>query len=204
MAIGTLKIENYLPVVKLNKGLRTALPIRTASTLTVDSTSTFTGAATFTAAPVFTTAPSGPVTSSVLASSGNTTITAAMSGATMLFDSAGGITYTLPTPVVGLTYYFFRSVLQTSSAHVITAGSGKFLLGTLAMFSGEVVTPSSTLGPFMVAGNGTTHIQYTTNCTTTGGGAGSWSKFVAISTTVWAVTGVEKSPSGSLATPFST
>lgn len=191
------KIEEYIGGIREN-GLVTDKAVTFGTTLAV------TGVATFTAAPVFTAAPTGPVSTSVLASSGNTTLTAAMSGATLLFDSAAGITFTLPTPVVGMTYNFFTSVTQTSSAHVVTAGAGKFLLGAVAMFSGEDVTPSATLGPKMYAGNGTTHIQYTTNGTTTGGGAGTNLKFVAISTTVWAVSGIVKSPSGTLATPFST
>lgn len=35
MAIGTKKIENYVPVVKLNQGIYTALPIQTTGNLTV-------------------------------------------------------------------------------------------------------------------------------------------------------------------------
>jgi hypothetical protein len=168
--------------------------------VTIPGTALVTGVATFTGTPVF----NGGRASSVLASSGNTTITAAMSGSTLLFDAAAGVTYTLPTPVVGLEYNFIVSVLQTSGANVVTSVSAVFQAGSVATFSGEAVTPSSTLGPMMFAGNGTTHVKTTTNGTTTGGGVGSWLKYVCISATVWYVTGVLKSPSGSIATPFST
>ncbi len=140
-----------------------------------------------------------------VASGGTTrTLTAAGSGTTNLFDSAAGITYTLPTPVAGMEFTFLWSVGQTSSNHIVTAGAGKFLSGAIIMFSGEDVTPSSTLGPKMFAGNGTTHIKYTSNATTLGSGIGTWLFFKALSTTVWLVSGVVNSPSGTLATPFST
>lgn len=133
------------------------------------------------------------------------TLTAAGSGTTNLFDSAAGITYTLPVPVAGQMFRFIWTVLQTSSAHVVvTDAATTFLLGAVAMFSGEDVTPSATLGPKMFAANGTTIVKTTTNGTTTGGGIGSWMEFRAISTTVWFVNGVIKSPSGSIATLFST
>lgn len=131
-------------------------------------------------------------------------LTAADSGSTNLFDSAAGITYTLPAPVVGLNYGFLWTVLQTSSAHVVVTHAGTvFLSGAVSMFSGEAVAPSATLGPFMFAGNGASHLRTTTNGTTTGGGIGGWMHFRCTSATIWTVTGVLKSPSGNLATPFS-
>lgn len=127
------------------------------------------------------------------------------SGGTFLFDRASGTSYTLPVPVVGLYYEFYVSVLQTAGANVIiTNAASVFLTGAIIAFSGEDVTPSSTLGPKMFAGNGTTHVKTTTNGTTTGGGVGTRFAVHAISATVWYVTGVVKSPSGSIATPFST
>lgn len=143
---------------------------------------------------------------SVAASGGTTRIlTAANSGSLNLFDSAAGITYTLPAPAVGLQYNFVTSTLQTSSAHVVVTDAGSTLLiGSVVMLSGEDVTPSATLGPKMFAANGSTHIKYTSNGTTTGGGIGTWLQFTCISATRWHVIGVVKSPSGSIATPFST
>lgn len=142
----------------------------------------------------------------VTASGGTTrTLTAANSGSLNLFDSAAGITYTLPAPVVNLQYDFCTTVLQTSSAHAVVTDAGTtFLVGSIGMFSGEAVTPSSTLGPMMFAANGTTHVKYTSNGTTTGGGVGTWLRFTCVSSTQWFVQGIVKSPSGTIATPFST
>lgn len=193
-----LLLENYEPCVA-ESGLNTNKAVALGSTLAV------TGVATFTAAPVFTAAPTGQKTTNVLASSGNTTITAATSGSTRLFDSAAGITYTLPAPVVGLQYDFLWTVAQSSSNHIIVTDAGTtFLNGGVIMFSGENVTPSATLGPKAFAANGTTHIKYTSNATTTGSGVGTWLRFTCVSATQWLVQGVVNSPSGSIATPFST
>lgn len=148
-----------------------------------------------------------PVTQGPTTASGGTTRTlvASASGSTNLFDSAAGITYTLPAPVVGLVFDFLWTVLQTSSAHVVVTDAGTtFLNGAVTMFSGEDVTPSATLGPKQYAGNGTTHIKTTTNGTTTGGGIGGWMRFRCTAATLWTVTGNIKSPSGTLATIFST
>ena len=141
----------------------------------------------------------------VVASGGVTRVLlAASSGSTNLFDSAAGITYTLPAPVVGLRYRFLWSVLQTSSAHVVvTDAASTFLQGVVQMFSGEAVTPAVNVGPYQFAGNGSSHLRTTTNGTTTGGGIGGWMEFVCTAATLWTVTGNVKSPSGNMATPFS-
>ncbi len=134
------------------------------------------------------------------------TLTAGDAGRTNLFDAATTITYTLPAPVVGLgPFKFLWTALETGGqAHVVvTNAASVFLQGAVAMFSGEDVAPSATLGPKMFAGNGTTHLRTTTNGTTTGGGIGSWLEFTCTAATIWTVTGVLKSPSGTIATPFS-
>jgi hypothetical protein len=135
------------------------------------------------------------------------TIVKSKSNGVYLFDlAAGGITYVLPVPVKGLVYTFIWSVAQTSGVNeVITDASGTaFLLGSVFMFSGENVTPSGTLGPAQFNANGTTHVEMETNGTTKGGGAGGQVIFMALSATQWYVTGYLNSPSGTLATPFST
>ncbi len=147
-----------------------------------------------------------PVTTRVPAASGGATriLTAATTGSVNKFDAATGITYTLPTPAVGLYYDFIVTTLQTSGNNIITAVAAVFLTGAVIGFSGEVVTPSSTLGPFMFAGDGSSHVKFSTNGTATGGGIGSWYRFLCISSTLWFVTGVSKSPSATMTTPFST
>lgn len=186
-------------------GFVTAKNITTTGNLAVTGTATITGVATFTAAPVFTAAPTGQKTASVLASSGNTTITAATSGSTRLFDSAAGIAYVLPAPVVGLSYRFLWTVSQSSSNHTITTDAGTtFINGGNATFSATDVTPSATLGPKFFAANGTSHVKFTSNATTLGSAAGSWLEFVCYDATHWFAWGVIDSPSGTIATPWST
>lgn len=198
----SLLLEQYLPVV-LEGGLNTNKAVALGSTLAV------TGATSLGAVSVTSLSSTGAFTgvkATVTASGGTTrTLTAAGSGSINLFDSAAGITYTLPAPSVGLVFEFLTTVLQTSSAHVVITDAGTtFLQGAITMFSGEDVTPSATLGPKMYAANGTTHVKYTSNGTTTGGGIGTYLRFVCVSATQWQVSGYVKSPSGTLATPFST
>lgn len=143
-----------------------------------------------------------PVTAS---SSAAVTLKRSQSNGTFLFDRASGTSYTLPSPAAGLFFTFYVSVLQTSGANVVvTNAASVFLVGAIQMFSGEAVTPAVNVGPYQFAGNGTTHIKTTTNGTTTGGGVGSWMVYHCISATQWMVTGLLKSPSGNMATPFST
>lgn len=204
-------IENYNMAVRQSRGLKTKLPVTLSGTssnlavggtLAVTGTSTFTGVATFTAAPVFN---GGRVATVAASSSATVTLTAAQSGGIFLMDRASGTQYTLPAPVVGLQYEFYDSVLQTTGANVVVTDAGTtFVTGSIVAFSGENVTPSATLGPKQFAGNGSSHIKVTTNGTTTGGGIGTWLRAVCVSSTLWYITGVVNSPSGSIATPFST
>jgi hypothetical protein len=143
-----------------------------------------------------------PITAS---SSASVTLKRSQSGGTFLFDRASGTSFTLPSPSAGLWFRFYVSVLQTSGANVVVTNAGTvFLLGVVQMFSGEAVTPAVNVGPYQFAGNGSSHIKTTTNGTTTGGGIGSWMDYHCVSATVWLVNGVLKSPSGNMATPFST
>lgn len=143
-----------------------------------------------------------PITASASAA---VTLKKSQSGGSFLFDRASGTSYTLPAPSAGLWFRFYVSVLQTTGANVVVTNAATvFLLGALHVFSGEAVTPAVNLGPYQFAGNGTTHIKTTTNGTTTGGGAGSWMTYHCLSATQWMVTGILKSPSGTITTPFST
>lgn len=196
----TQYIEYFDPNIAQN-GLNTQKAVRLESTLAVI------GVATFTAAPVFTAAPTGPVKLPVTASGGSArTLTAAASGSVNLFDAATSITYTLPAPAVGLYYDFLWTALETGGqAHVIVTDAGTtFVTGYVETISDVDVTPSATLGPKGFAGNGSSHIKVTMNGTTLGGGIGTFLRFVCISATVWNVSGIIRSPSGTIATPFST
>lgn len=186
------KVEDFYP--GLREGWNFSKPV------TMDSTLAVTGATTFTVAP------SGPLKQNVMASSGNTTITAATSGSVRLFDAATTTAYVLPVPAVGLYYDFLWTALETGGqAHSITTDAGTTLVvGYVAMFSDVNVTPSATLGPKGFAGAAAdTFVKITMNGTTTGGGIGTWLRFTCVSATAWNVTGIVRSPSGTIATPFS-
>lgn len=120
------------------------------------------------------------------------------SGALCLLDSAAGVVYTLPAPVVGMQFEFAVSVSVTSNAHkIITDAATTFLLG--AVLEGSIATAS----PAGFSANGTTIRALSANGTTTGGLIGETYKVTAISSTQWQISGVTVG-SGTLATPFAT
>lgn len=120
------------------------------------------------------------------------------SGALCLFDSASGVVYTLPAPVIGMQFEFATTVTITSNAaKIITNSASVFLLGAVQMM---IVAAATTLA---ATGNGTTHRAISSNGTTTGGVIGDFYRVTAISSTQWLVTGFI-SGSGALATPFAT
>lgn len=137
---------------------------------------------------------SGGRASSVLGSSGNTTVTAAMSGGTLLFDTAAGITYTLPAPVVGLTYTFVVTTSVTSSNHKVITNTGTVLLQ-------GVITSATTTASVFESVIGSSNISVTMNGTTTGGLVGTQLDFKCLSTTLWQVYGTNFT-SGTTATAF--
>lgn len=139
---------------------------------------------------------SGGRTSGVLGSSGNTTVTAANSSATYLFDTAAGITYTLPTPVIGMEYSFVVTTSVTSSNHkVITDAATTLLQG--------VITSATTTASVFESVIGTSNISVKMNGTTTGGLVGTQLSFKCLSATLWQVFGTNFT-SGTTATAFST
>ncbi len=142
----------------------------------------------------------------VTGSAATVTLTKGQSNTIFAFDQASsGISYTLPAPVKGLIFRFITTVAQTSGAcEVVTDAATTFLVGSVMVFSGEKVTPAVNVGPYQCNADGTSIVEFTMNGTTQGGGIGSWVEFIAISTTQWYVWGVVNSPSGNIATPFTT
>ncbi len=126
-----------------------------------------------------------------------TTLNAAQSGALVLIDAAAGYTITLPTPVIGMYFDFLQTVTQTSGTQKITAGAGVFLLGEVLTYT------TATASPAGFAFDGSTHIAYTSNGTTSGGIIGTKLRVTLISATVWAIEGVVVG-SGTIVTPAST
>ena len=173
----TVNIENYLPVVQYN-GLNSAKNGTLSGNYTFSGTNTFTGAR----------------VGLVNASAGNTTLTASGSGQTFLFDTAAGITYTLPAPAVGATYTFIVTTSVTSSNHKIITNTGTVLLqGTILG-----ATTTATMFESVI---GSSNISVTMNGSTTGGLVGTDLTFRCLSATLWQVSGYNFG-SGSPATPF--
>lgn len=151
-----------------------------------DQPVTFGGTATFNGARV----------GVVNGSSGNTTVPASGSGAVFLFDTAAGITYTLPSPVVGAAYTFIVTTSVTSSNHKIITSAGTVLLQ-------GVITSATTTASVFESVIGTSNIAVTMNGSTTGGLVGTQLEFRCLSATLWQVFGTNFT-SGTTATPFAT
>lgn len=123
------------------------------------------------------------------------TLLAKEAGALCLLDAAA-VTYTLPTPVIGMTFEF-RTTVTATAGKVLTNSASVFLLGALSIQTIATVTPAG------FAANGTTIRSVNTNGTTTGGLSGDKFTVTAISATQWLVEGMLIG-SGTLATPFAT
>lgn len=138
-----------------------------------------------------------PTVRNVLASSGNTTMTSAMTGSLMLLDGAG-TDYVLPAigaSDVGMWFEFVSTIISTSQS--IAAQSGDLLTGGIA------IADVGAAGTDYFAPDVSDDLTISLNGTTTGGVAvGSWCRLTAISATRWFVQGVFCG-SGTLATPFS-
>ena len=128
---------------------------------------------------------------------GAKTLTADDNGATCLFNLAAGFTYTLPAAQPGLFFRFAVTTTATSLVHRIACTSGDFMLGTIL----QII--DTTFAPTARTANGTTHLAWEGDGSTTGGIIGDMLEFYAISDTQWAVTGINTA-TGSEATPFKT
>lgn len=120
------------------------------------------------------------------------------SGALCLFDSAAGNIFTLPPPVVGMTFEFRAIISVTSNAFkIITNATTVFLVGGI-----EASTLTAGGQDYFVA-DGTTIRALSAAGATTGGLIGERYVVTAISATQWSIHGVTCG-SGTLATPFAT
>ena len=127
------------------------------------------------------------------------TLKAGESGALCLLDSASGVVYTLPAPVLGMQFEFLATVAVTSNAYkVITNAGTVFLLGSV--MGGSLTVADS--GDVFQA-NGTTHVAISMAGSTTGGLIGTRFRVTAISATQWVIDGGYVG-SGVLADPFAT
>lgn len=128
------------------------------------------------------------------------TLLAKESGAICINDVATGIVWTLPTPVEGMQFDFRTTVSRTStnSYKTITAASTQFLLG--AVMAGDATIATS--GDIFTA-DGTTHRAIVCNSDVKGGFIGEWYRLVALSTTIWHISGLVIG-TGTMVDPFAT
>ena len=195
MAATTPLIEDYIPFIKYN-GYQSDKAVDLGSTLNVDGAVTFgstlsvTGALDVSGAAL-------KYKRNVLASSGNTTMTSAMSGSIMLLDGAG-VDYTLPAigaGDIGMEFWFVVTV--TATDQTITAGAADLLTGGVMCMSTGAGVENDAFSPDV-----TDDLVITMNGTTQGGIIGSTWHLIAISATRWYCDGTTIG-SGTLVTPFS-
>jgi hypothetical protein len=121
------------------------------------------------------------------------------SGALCLFDTAAGVVYTLPAPVVGMYFDFGATVTGTGSYKIITNSASVFITGGLFVVSLTVAEAGDTF-----VANGTTHVSITMDADTEGRIKGAMNlRLTAISSTVWHCDGYATG-AGTLADPFAT
>lgn len=152
----------------------------------------FRSTVTFDKAPVF----NGGRGTSVNGSAAGTTLTNTQAGQTFLFDTAAGITFTLPAPVVGNTFKFIVTTSVTSSNHKVITSTGTQLLQ-------GVITSATTTASVFESVIGSSNIAVTMNGSTTGGLVGTQLEFTCLSATLWQVFGTNFT-SSTTGTPFTT
>ena len=170
--------EQYLNETKYAGGINTNLPAVFGGTVTFNGTQVY----------------NGSKVSPINGSAAGTTITAGQSGSTFLFDTAAGITYTLPAPVVGQSFKFIVTTSVTSSNHKVITSAGTVLLQ-------GVITSATTTASVFESVIGSSNISVTMNGTTTGGLVGTQLEFTCLSATLFQVFGTNFT-SGTTATPF--
>lgn len=117
------------------------------------------------------------------------TVTTAQSGTLFVLAKASGITFTLPTAAVGLTYEFFVSVSCTSNNYGIDTDGTDVFSGIVSNVDKDQAYDSATILQAICKADGTpTHIDM--NGSTTGGLIGSRLVITAISADVWSVDGI--------------
>lgn len=216
MAIGNLKIENYVPAVRNNEGIYTEYDIETTGNLTVGGDITLTddltlddltvtgdlavtGTSSLTGAVNY----KRQVTDTGGAYATPVVLTTAQSGRVILVDDAAGLDFTLPAIAaadVGTHFKFLVTVTITSNNFRVTAATGDLLQGGLwtVDFDDVYTAPQAVF----LEPDGSDDLVMTMNGSTTGGKRGTVVEFIATTATQWFVTGISVGD-GVLATPFS-
>ena len=126
-----------------------------------------------------------------------TTLTAEDNGALLIFDAAAGYTITLPAAQKGLWFDVTVDTTVTSSVARLACATGDFFKGTILQGQPSTFTQTARTA------NGTTHLAWEGNGTTTGGIIGDNMQIVAESDSVWRIRGLNTA-TGSTGTPFKT
>ncbi len=189
----SILLEQHLPVVQ-QAGLNTNKNAALGGTLSVTGAAAFSGGMTITG-----TKQGG--TKNVISTA--STLTAANSTSLCVFSTAAGQIYTLPAPVVGLTFDFFVQTTATSLSHkVITSGASIYLVGAIS-YGILDTTPAANPGPKFTAADGSSIVSIAMNGSTTGGVQGTYFTVTCISATLWLISGLVIA-SGTISTPFAT
>ena len=122
-------------------------------------------------------------------------LTADDNGALCLWTTAAGYLYTLPAAQLGLWFDFLVHTTITSVGAKVICATGDFLVGSF------IQSPDSTTLLAAHAADGSTHVSWNGNGTTTGGYAGDFFRVTAISSTQWVIQGLGLA-TGTEATPF--
>ena len=122
------------------------------------------------------------------------------SGSLCVFNSLTGVVYTLPTPVLGMSFDLMPMLGVTSNAYkVITKTiASEFILGTVFGYT----TDATEIDGF--SANGSTHVAIASDGGATGGDLGGRYTLTAISTTQWLITGNVFCGTTTPTTPFAT
>ena len=136
----------------------------------------------------------------ILATEGLTrTLLAKESGSLVVFDSASATTFTLPAPVVGLTFDFGVAITGTGTWTIITNSASVFMTGGVQIGSLALAESADAF-----TANGSTHVKIVMDADTKGRiKGGGVVRMVGISSTVWHVSGWLVG-AGTLADPFAT
>ena len=124
------------------------------------------------------------------------TLTADESGSLILFDTAAGLVVTLPAPVAGMTFDFQVTIDGTASYSVDTDAATTFMNGAVVAVSTTIAKSDS------FEADGTSIVSCDLDSATTGEQIGSNLHFVAISSTVWLVSGQLHTVGATPTTPF--
>ena len=125
------------------------------------------------------------------------TLTADDNGAHLVFDAAAGYTITLPPAQPGLFFSVSVDTTVTSVVARLACATGDFFKGTILQGADTTFTQVA------VTANGTSHLAWEGNGSTTGGFIGDSMQIVANASRQWRVRGLN-SATGATATPFKT